>query len=143
MSGATYTRIFDVSVELLYSAWTDPEHLKNWWGPLGFTNTFYEFDLQPEGKWSFTMHGPDGKDYPNESVFKTIIPNKLLVFDHLSLPQFRVEASFETKGSNTSELVWKMTFVIESVFLSIKDFIAEKNEENLDRLAEELKKMKL
>jgi uncharacterized protein YndB with AHSA1/START domain len=35
---------------LVYQAWTNPNHLKNWWGPNGFTNTFNEFDLRPGGK---------------------------------------------------------------------------------------------
>lgn len=34
-------------------------HLKNWWGPDGFTNTFHEFNLRPNGKWILTMHGPE------------------------------------------------------------------------------------
>ncbi|MFZ1527815.1 MAG: SRPBCC family protein [Ferruginibacter sp.] len=141
MNEGIYTRAFDVPAALLYKAWADPEHLKNWWGPQGFTNTFYEFDLQPGGKWNFTMHGPDGKDYLNESIFKEIVPGKRIVFDHLSAPEFRVEALFENDGSNSSLLTWKMIFKKEGLFESLKDFLAEKNEENLDRLTEELKKM--
>lgn len=44
------SRIVDASQELVFSAWTDPNHLKNWWGPAGFTNTFNKFDLRPGGK---------------------------------------------------------------------------------------------
>ena len=46
---------------------------KQWWGPNGFTNTFHEFDLRPGGAWRFIMHGPDGTDYPNESVFVEVV----------------------------------------------------------------------
>ena len=52
-------RNFTYSREQVFNAWTDPNRLKNWWGPKGFTNTFHEFDLRPGGKWSFIMHGPD------------------------------------------------------------------------------------
>ena len=55
-------RVFDFPRELVFNAWTDPEHLVHWWGPKGFTNTFHEFDLRPGGIWRFVMHGPDGRD---------------------------------------------------------------------------------
>ncbi len=60
------SRIVNASRELVYRAWTEPNHLKNWWGPAGFTNTFKEFDLRPGGKWNFIMHGPDKGNYLNE-----------------------------------------------------------------------------
>jgi uncharacterized protein YndB with AHSA1/START domain len=33
--------------ELLWKIWTDPEHIKEWWGPNGFTNTIHQFNLAP------------------------------------------------------------------------------------------------
>ncbi len=135
-------RNFNVPVALLYKAWAQPEHLKNWWGPNGFTNTFYEFDLRPGGKWRFTMHGADGKNYENESVFETISQNKLIIFNHISEPKFTAEVSFADNGKNSSSLIWKMIFPKQEVYQSLKDFIAEKNEENLNRLETELAKMK-
>lgn len=50
------SRVFDVKIEKLFRSWSDPNHLKNWWGPKGFTNTFHEFDFRVGGKWSFVMH---------------------------------------------------------------------------------------
>lgn len=66
------SRIFHAPRGLVFSAWTDPNHLKNWWGPAGFTNTFTGFDLRPGGKWSFIMHGRDKGNYPNECEFINI-----------------------------------------------------------------------
>ena len=40
------TRFFKVPRKQLFKAWSEPEHLKNWWGPNGFTNTFNEFDFR-------------------------------------------------------------------------------------------------
>ena len=57
---------------LVYSAWSDPEHLKKWWGPHGFTNTFEEFNFTPGGRWKFIMHGPDKGNYNNEAEFIAI-----------------------------------------------------------------------
>jgi uncharacterized protein YndB with AHSA1/START domain len=70
--GVVATRIFDAPRDLVWRAFTDPDHLKQWWGPNGFTNTFYVFDLKVGGHWRFTMHGPDGKNYENEAVFVAI-----------------------------------------------------------------------
>lgn len=44
------TRTITEPINKVFRAWTDPEHLKNWWGPNGFTNTIHEFDLRPGGK---------------------------------------------------------------------------------------------
>jgi uncharacterized protein YndB with AHSA1/START domain len=134
-------RMMPFSTQLVYDAWSKPEYLKNWWGPNGFTNTFHEFDFRPGGLWRFIMHGPDGKDYPNESRFVTILPVKLLVFDHLSKPQFQVNTSFEEISAKATNLTFKMIFTDKKVYQSLRDFCAEKNEENFDRLEAELKQM--
>jgi uncharacterized protein YndB with AHSA1/START domain len=59
------SRILNNNRELIYRAWSEPQHLKNWWGPMGFTNTFNEFDFTVGGKWSLIMHGPDKGHYHN------------------------------------------------------------------------------
>lgn len=51
------TRIFAVPIQLVFNAWSNPDHLKNWRGPAGFTNTSKEFDFREGGQWSFIMHG--------------------------------------------------------------------------------------
>ena len=60
------TRILNFPQELVFKAWSTPEHLKNWWGPKGFTNTFHEFDFREGGIWKFTMHGPERGNFENE-----------------------------------------------------------------------------
>jgi hypothetical protein len=52
-------REFDAPRDLVFAAWTDPQHLAHWWGPNGFTTTTFSFDLRPGGVWRFVMHGPD------------------------------------------------------------------------------------
>jgi uncharacterized protein YndB with AHSA1/START domain len=135
------TRIVNAPRELVYKAWTDPEHLKNWWGPNGFTNTFQEFDLQPGGKWNFTMHGPDGKNYPNESVFVKFVQPELLVFNHISAPQFQIVAMFDEIAGGKTKVIFRMVFDTPEACANIRTFAADKNEENLDRLEDELKRM--
>lgn len=134
------SRLFNHSRELLFSAWTDPERLKNWWGPKGFTNTFFEFDLREGGLWRFTMHGPDGTDYPNESRFVKIIHPELIVFDHICAPEFRIVATFEEKTTHQTLLTFRMIFDTPQACERVKIYAVDKNEENFDRLETELQR---
>lgn len=63
------TRVFDAPREQVFDAWTDSEHVSQWWGPNGFTTTTHEMDVRPGGVWRFIMHGPDGVDYKNRIVY--------------------------------------------------------------------------
>lgn len=66
------SRTVNASQELVYKAWTDPDHLKIWWGPKGFTNTFDEFDLREGGRWRFIMHAPEKGNFKNDCEFISI-----------------------------------------------------------------------
>ena len=76
------TRVFDAPRELVFSVWTDPKHLAQWWGPNGFTTTTSAFDMRPGGVWRFVMHGPDGRDYQNRITFDEIVPPERIVYHH-------------------------------------------------------------
>ncbi|RYZ28742.1 MAG: ATPase, partial [Chitinophagaceae bacterium] len=89
------TRVVNAAVDLVYTAWTEPTHLQKWWGPAGFTNTFYEFDLRPSGRWRFVMHGPEKGNYPNECEFIKIEKPNLISWKRISKPIFQVLATFE------------------------------------------------
>ena len=137
----TAERVFNFPIELVYKAFENPNHLKNWWGPKGFTNTFNLFEFKPGGKWSFIMHGPDKGNYKNECVFIIVEKNKLLVWDHLPNPKFYVITQFKEITKNKTELTFKQLFDSIELRDKIKKYTLGKNEENLDRLEEELKKM--
>jgi uncharacterized protein YndB with AHSA1/START domain len=74
------SRLFDAPRELAWQAMTDPKHIVHWWGPYGFTTTIHEMDVRPGGIWTLTMHGPDGANYPNHSVFQEVVYPERLVF---------------------------------------------------------------
>lgn len=135
-------RSFNVPVDILFKVWSQARHIKNWWGPDGFTNTFYEFDFSNGGHWRFTMHGPDGKDYENEIVFEIIKENELITLHHLSKPEYRAAFIFSANGATSSSLVWKMIFATDKAFEALKNIVPQKNEENLNRLEAELEKIK-
>jgi uncharacterized protein YndB with AHSA1/START domain len=135
------TRIFNFPRPLVFRAWTEPDHLKNWWGPKGFTNTFHIFDLRAGGRWSFIMHGPDRGNYPNECTFVAIREPELLIWDRQSKPLFRVEVVFEEIAENETRVTFKQKFGTAEECTKLRKFVPEKNEENMDRLENELKKM--
>ncbi|MCC7398603.1 MAG: SRPBCC domain-containing protein [Planctomycetes bacterium] len=75
-------RIVDAPRELVWKAWTDPRHLAQWYGPTGFTTTTQVHELRVGGQWRFTMHGPDGHDYPNLITFLELQAPERIVYKH-------------------------------------------------------------
>ncbi len=135
------SRIVNAPRQLVFQAWTDPAHLKEWWGPAGFTNTFHEFELRVGGKWRFIMHGPDKGNYPNEVEFVQIDEPTLIAWKRISKPLFNVVATFEAVGTDKTNLVFRMVFESANECDKIRRFAVEKNEENFDKLEVELIKM--
>ncbi len=134
------TRVLDAPRELVFKAWTDPDRLVQWWGPKGFTNTFHEFDMRPGGIWRFVMHGPNGVDYQNKSVFVEVVNPERIVFDHVSGPRFQVVATFAEQAGKT-KLTFRMRFESAAECDKVKAFAVEGNEQNFDRLEAQLAKM--
>jgi uncharacterized protein YndB with AHSA1/START domain len=103
------TRVFDAPRDLVWAAWTEPEHAKHWWGPEGFTLPFLEIDMKPQGKWRACMRGPDGKDYWQHGVTLEFVPPKRLVYTFIwdSDPshEMLVTVEFADRGEQT-----EMTF---------------------------------
>ncbi|QDT71875.1 SRPBCC family protein [Lacipirellula limnantheis] len=103
------TRLLNAPRELAFAAWTDPEKVVKWWGPNGFTTTIERMDVRPGGVWKYVMHGPDGADYPNKTVYEEIVPPERLVYTHSGgdpVPgeravQFRSTVTFVQEGGQT------------------------------------------
>ena len=135
------SRILNVEIKTVYEAFANPLHLQNWWGPEGFTNTFHEFDLKPEGRWILTMHGKETGNYENSSVFKTVLPEKLVAWKRISQPIFDMEVGFEKINEFQTKISFRMIFETKEECEKIRHFATPKNEENFDRLERELLKM--
>lgn len=129
------SRIFNATREEVFKAWSDSKILSQWWGPKGFTNTFDTHEFKAGGKWSFIMHGPNGVDYQNDSEYIEIIPNKKIVFKHLSAPFFYIIATFDDVGTDC-KLTWRMLFDDEKLCETIKSSCLILNEENMDKLGD-------
>ena len=107
------TRVYDAPVRAVWDAWTLPEQVAKWWGPRGFTLSTHSKDLRAAGSWRYTMHGPDGVDYPNVATYHVVEPYKKLVYDHGATddrpPLFHVTVTFtEANGQTTMELVFTL-----------------------------------
>lgn len=139
--GLRNTRMLNAPIDLVWEVWTNPEHTANWWGPNGFTNTIHKMDFQEGGEWKLTMHGPDGKNYPNRSIFKEIIPFKKIVFEHFN-PHFIAKVLFESKGKET-QINWTMLFDTEEMAeIIIKAHKADEGQkQNMERLEKYLSKL--
>jgi uncharacterized protein YndB with AHSA1/START domain len=108
------TRVFDAPRALVFSVWTDPKHLAQWWGPHGFTTTTHSFEFRPGGVWRFVMHGPDGRDYQNRITFEEIVAPERIVYRHggggdVEPVQFRTTVLLEELGSRT-RITWRGEF---------------------------------
>jgi uncharacterized protein YndB with AHSA1/START domain len=118
-----FHRRFRAPRELVFRAWTDSGHIARWWGPDGFTTTTREMDVRPGGVWRFTMHGPDGTDYPNRIVYLEVAPPERLVYKHDpdkddEPVSFTVTVTFEQQGPDTA-LTMSMEFPSRAALLEV------------------------
>lgn len=120
----------------VFAAFTDPARHARWWGPAGFTNTFASRDFRSGGRWVFTMHGPDGHDYPNESVFREVSPSRVIV-EHASNPQYVLTIGIEPSPTGT-RVTWVQEFETERVASRLESIVRPANEQNLERLEAEV-----
>jgi uncharacterized protein YndB with AHSA1/START domain len=129
------SRKLNAPVELVWEVWTKPEHIANWWGPDGFTNTITTMDVIPGGEWNLMMHGPDGTDYKNKSIFKEIVLYKKIVYEHISYPLFVATIDFEEQGEQTI-INWRMLFEsAEDLIKVVKTFKADEGlKQNINKL---------
>lgn len=137
------SKVLDAPVALVWEAWTNPQHICNWWGPNGFTCTISKMDLKPGGEWNLILHGPDGTDYKNRSIFEEIIPQQKIIYRHDSSPQFLGTITFEDRGEQTN-INWHMLFNTREEFIqTVKTFKADEGlKQNILKLQDYLTGMK-
>lgn len=137
MKTFTTSRQIAALPEKIFTAISQPEILAKWWGPAGFTNTFQEFEFAVGGKWVFTMHDPDGTNYPNENEFTEIVPNEKVVITHVCEPHFSLTLLLEPNEKGTL-VRWIQVLENEELAEKIQHIIIPANEQNLDRLTNEV-----
>lgn len=126
-------RVLCASPRSVFAAFEQPDQLARWWGPKDFTNTFEQFEFKPGGRWVFVMHGPNGANYPNESVFREIQPDAKIVIGHDSAPRFTLTVTLTARGDKT-HLAWVQEFESAELAARMRPICEPANEQNLDRL---------
>jgi uncharacterized protein YndB with AHSA1/START domain len=109
MSEIALNRVYDAPLRSVWDAWIDPKQVCAWWGPRGFTITSYKKDVRVGGTWEYTMHGPDGTNYENKTLFLEVEEHARLVYDHGGNderpPMFRVNVQFSSLGNGDKTLM--------------------------------------
>lgn len=75
----TISRVIQAPRALVWRAWSNPEHLKEWWCPKPWTTEVRAFDMRPGGAFHTYMRGPDGGESDNPGVFLEIVPEERIV----------------------------------------------------------------
>lgn len=131
------SREIPASIDEVFAAIATPARLARWWGPAGFTNTFHLCEFKTGGRWSFIMHGPDGRHCPNENLFADIEPPNKIVIQHVSEPRFVLTVTLTPSATGT-RVSWTQVFENPDIAARVKDIVVFANEQNLDRLTREV-----
>jgi uncharacterized protein YndB with AHSA1/START domain len=126
-------RVLSATPREVFSAFEQPDRLAQWWGPDGFTNTFEQFEFKPDGRWVFVMRGPNGANYPNESVFREVQSDTKIVIEHIVQPWYMLTVTLTAHGEQT-HLAWVQEFESPEVAVKMRHLSATANEQVLDRL---------
>ena len=134
------TRTFNAPRELVFKAWTERNHVDQWWEPTGLCNATMEMDMRPGGMWRYIMHGPDGVDYPNRVVYYEVVAPERLVYTHSSdidndAAAFQVTVTFSQQGDQTV-LTMHFVFTTAAQRQAVVQYGAvEGGQQTLERLA--------
>lgn len=144
-------RFFMAPRELVFSAYTEPDHIKNWWGPNGWMTTNYQMDVRPGGIWHYCMRSPEGEEAWGKAVFQEVTaPERLVYIDNFSdengndvegFADMKITVEFVEEGNGT-RLVNRTLFASEEELKKVTDMGAvEGMTETLDRLEQYLNGM--
>lgn len=107
-------RVVDVPKELVWAAWTKPEHIKKWFTPAPWTTVACEIDLRPGGAFRTVMRSPEGQEFPHVGCYLEIVPQEKLVWTSALGPGYR--PAVRTAGTDTCD---------ELLFTAIITLVAE------------------
>lgn len=136
------TRLFNAPRELVFEAWTKPEHVSAWWGPRGFTLASCEIDLRVGGTYRFVMRSPEGQDFPIKGVYHEIVPPERIVYtdgfdmEEMSNVVGKITLTFTSQGNQTLLTMLHQYETRQDRDAMIQMQIVEGMNETLDRLSE-------
>lgn len=133
-----HIRLLNAPRELVWEVWTNPDHLKEWWGPDGFSLTTQSMSVAPGHCWDFIMHGM-GQDWDNRIEYVDVNKPSLLTYKHSGAENadynFTVSVNFEEVDGKTL-LTMKSVFKSEEIIeeLNRKVNAIEAGKQTLNRL---------
>lgn len=143
-----HAREFNAPRNLVFNAWTDPVKIGKWWGPTGFTTSTKQMEFSTGGEWIFTMHGPDGTDYPNHIVYTGIKEPEKIQYDHYKWknsikdsPLFKSTVTFEDLGGKCRVQMQLLFPTVEKRSEAVEFGAIEGGKQTLNRLAEFLNQL--
>ena len=140
------TREFDAPRDLVFEAWTNPEHVRNWWGMRNATMLVCEGDVRPGGSWRYVTTGQDGEEVPFTGVYQEVAPPDRLVYtETYDVEPFNLgEPAVNTVTFTEDQGRTLMTCSTQYPTKEVRDFVLSTGmevgaAESYDRLAEHLK----
>lgn len=100
----TIKKTFNAPVELVWEAWTQPEHVVKWWAPKGMDVKVVQHDFKVGGAWKYTMPMPDGNEFISEGIYSEIVSLKKIVTSANFRPMtegVEMRSLFEQEGDKT------------------------------------------
>jgi uncharacterized protein YndB with AHSA1/START domain len=139
-----FERVFKAPRALVFKAWTEPERLRQWWGPAGWTLPVCNLDLRPGGVWHYCMRGPEGEESWGKAVYQEIVePERLVYADRFSdaegnlnedMPELLVTVTFADQDGATKVSMRVDTPTVEQLQTLVSMGMIAGMNETLDRL---------
>ena len=109
----SFERIVDLAPARIWAAWTEPEHIKNWFTPVPWKTVDCEIDLRPGGIFRTIMQSPEGQTFPNIGCYLEVIANEKLVWTNCLLPGFRPAGSAPAESAPCDEFQFTAVVSLE------------------------------
>jgi uncharacterized protein YndB with AHSA1/START domain len=140
----TMEREFAAPPSAVFAAYADAEAFKRWFGPDGYSITIIAKEFRVGGLLRFTMHGPDGTDYPSRMQYREIVPAARIAYRHGSdidddPNAFEVVVTFAALGADCTLLTMHSTFPsLEARNAVMKFGAVELGKQTVEKLAKYL-----
>ena len=131
------TKTIQANAAQVFAVMRDPARLARWWGPDGFSSTIHQFQFQPGGMWRLTLHGPDGKNYPNEYRLVSLEQDRLVEIERVSTDHHFTLTIELIEQQDCTLVAWRQTIDTVEHYQQLASFVATANEQNLERLSAE------
>lgn len=100
----TLERTFDAPIALVWEAWTQSEHIAQWWGPKGMETKVLEHDFKVGGNWKYSMRMPDGNEFISKGRYIEIVEHEKIISTADFKPMtegVEIQAIFKADGEKT------------------------------------------